>query len=433
MKKKWIAYGLVLSMAIGLAGCGADKNSEGAKENLKETEEVVEVKLVVWNSGAADIYAAALEEYNSSQDKIKLSVEMQSGDYNQYLGAKTAAKDLPDLFYVSSYSQVYDFAKNGLLQDLSDRPFVDKIYDQAKTAVTYDGKIYGYPEFYEWWGILYNKDLFDKAGITEIPKTFDEMKDVCAKLQAADITPFTAIYKDAWTVSQEFCSLLGGVLGDTEDISRWITDMNNGEGSFNVDGVDRVFEFMDLMKENSGQNYMDSDSSTGFYAFANQEAAMMFLSDAAMISVGGVNTELPIGFFAVPVTDNADDPLVVAGPTNAIVVNKNSKHLEEALEVLDHISNNEERWMKDVTGFYGAPLACMDFEPSEEISSKQYYQDLKAYIDEGKTRSTLFNELPNGASDTIGDVIQGYFANISDKDTVLENLDQEFKELAGSK
>ena len=57
---------------------------------------------------------------------------MQSGDYNQYLGAKTAAKDLPDLFEVSSYSQVYDFAQNGLLADVSDHEFVDKLYDNAK-------------------------------------------------------------------------------------------------------------------------------------------------------------------------------------------------------------------------------------------------------------------------------------------------------------
>lgn len=40
-----------------------------------------------------------------------------------------------------------------------------------------------------------------------MPETFDEMKAVCEKLQAANITPFTAIYKDNWTVSQEFCSL----------------------------------------------------------------------------------------------------------------------------------------------------------------------------------------------------------------------------------
>lgn len=433
MKKRWIACGMVLAMAAGLIGCASGTTAENAEGNLKETENAVEIKMAVWSSGASDIYAAGAESFNASQDKIKLSVEMQSGDYNQYLGAKTAAKDLPDLFYVSSYSQVYEFAENGLLQDLSDRPFVDKIYDQAREAVTYDGKVYGFPEVYEWWGIIYNQELFKKAEIEKVPETFDEMKEVCEKLQAADITPFTAIYKDNWTLNQEFCALMGGVLGDSDEISGWIEEMNSGKGSFQVDGIDRVFEFMDLMKENSGKNFMDSDSSTGFYAFANQEAAMMFLSDAAMISVGSVSTELPLGFFAVPVTDHAEDAQVVAGPTNAIVVNKNSKHLEEALEVLDYLSDGEEGWLKVFTGYYGAPLACMDFEPVEDIADKQYFKDLKAYVDEGKTRSTLFNELVNGASDIMGEQVQGYFADLSDKDTLIDNLDKEFKELVESK
>ena len=82
-----------------------------------------------------------------------------------------------------------------------------------------------------------------------MPETFDEMKAVCEKLQAANITPFTAIYKDNWTVSQEFCSLFGGVLGGKDKIDSWLDSMNKGEGSFKVDGVDRVFDFMDLMKE----------------------------------------------------------------------------------------------------------------------------------------------------------------------------------------
>ena len=38
---------------------------------------------------------------------------------------------------------------------------------------------------------FYNKDLFEQAGITEEPKTWDEFKDVCQKLKDAGITPMT--------------------------------------------------------------------------------------------------------------------------------------------------------------------------------------------------------------------------------------------------
>lgn len=62
-----------------------------------------------------------------------------------------------------------------------------------------------------------------------------------------------------------------------------------------MDGVDRVFDFMDLMKENSGQNYMVR-MPPQVLGFANQEAAMIFLSDAATISVGSVTQDLPTDF-----------------------------------------------------------------------------------------------------------------------------------------
>ena len=43
---------------------------------------------------------------------------------------------------------------------------------------------------------FYNKDLFEQAGITEEPKTWDEFKDVCQKLKDAGIQPFNYSDKD---------------------------------------------------------------------------------------------------------------------------------------------------------------------------------------------------------------------------------------------
>lgn len=429
MKKRIgiVRAALLLTSSV-LAGCGSGGTSQNSDEGGK-----TKVTMAVWVSGAASRYDQIAENFNKTHDDIEFTVEMQSGDYNQYLGNKKAANDLPDLFYLSSFTQLQEFAASGSLADLSDCAFADKIYDSAKAAVTYDDKIYGFPEMYEYWGILYNYDLFEQAGITEIPKTFDELKEVCEKLDAAGITPFSAMYKDAWVVGQEFCALQGGAIdnGNADAIQEWISEINSGNGSFEVDGTDRVFEFIDLLKEYSGNNYMDADSSTGYDTFANEKAAMNFLSDAALIGVSNVTTDLDIGYFAVPMTDNPEDPQLVGGPTNAIVVNEDSKNKEAAMEVLDWISSGEENsWLSIAEGYYGAPLACLDYEAPEEVTSLRYYQDLMQYINAGKTRSTLFNELLTGASDEIGNIVQGYYAGMKDKDRTLEELDSKFKEMA---
>jgi len=45
--------------------------------------------------------------------------------------------------------------------------------------------------------VMYNKDLFDKAGISSLPKTWDELLDACAKLKAIGIPGITV--DDAYT------------------------------------------------------------------------------------------------------------------------------------------------------------------------------------------------------------------------------------------
>ena len=60
-----------------------------------------------------------------------------------------------------------------------------------------------------------------------------------------------------------------------ETMSHEFTDMNAGKGSFRNDNSSLEFEFMDMMKKNSGGNYMDADSTSGFNAFASGEAAMI--------------------------------------------------------------------------------------------------------------------------------------------------------------
>ena len=108
---------------------------------------------------------------------------------------------------------------------------------------------------------------------------------------------------------------------------------------------------------------------------------------------------------------------------------QNGEHLDEALEVLDYIGDGGD-WLKTVTNSYGGFMACMDIEADDEIASKDYYKDLKAYMDAGKVRSTLWNQLPSGASDVLGDDVQGYFAGITDEDQTLDALDEGFKKLA---
>ena len=134
MKRRLIS--LVMAAAMGTVLLGSATEAYAASDE-KET-----VKLAVWSSGAAENFQKGADEFNARQDKVNFVVEMLTGDYAQYLGAKAASDDLPDMFFLNPYTQVQQFAETGRLMDLSEEAFTSKIYDSVKDACSYDGKVY---------------------------------------------------------------------------------------------------------------------------------------------------------------------------------------------------------------------------------------------------------------------------------------------------
>ena len=423
MKRKLIAISLTIITALSVAGCSNGSSSQDTSNS--NSDDKTTVKLVVWSSGAAENFQKGADAFNQRQDKINFEVEMQTGDYSQYLGAKVASEDLPDMFFLNPYSQVQQFAENDRILDLSDQDFNSKIYDSAKAACTYDGKTYAYPMCVEMLGIYYNVDLFQEAGIDKVPTTFAELEEACEKLQANNITPFAATYKDSWTLNHLFSCLQGNAV---EDATTWIDEMNSGTGSFKTSKSDEVFRFMDLMKENSGSNYMDSDSTAGYNAFASGEAAMIASGEFSLLNVESVNPDLNVGLFGIPSTDDSNDAKLDVDVGICIAVNKNTPHLEETLEVLDYISDNTdtEGWMHYTADSMGAAPAAMPYETQIDA---QYYEDYTNYMNSGNTKPWIYLQLASGTSDMIGPVIQGYFTGTTNMDETLSSMDSQYKDL----
>jgi raffinose/stachyose/melibiose transport system substrate-binding protein len=76
------------------------------------------------------------------------------------------------------------------------------------------GKLYGIPVSADLWVIYYNKKLFQDAGVTELPKTLDELLAVVPKFKAKGIIPMTTDGKDAWPLCITFDQLAWRLSGD---------------------------------------------------------------------------------------------------------------------------------------------------------------------------------------------------------------------------
>jgi multiple sugar transport system substrate-binding protein len=124
-----------------------------------------------------------------------------------------------------------EFASAGFLMPLDKyvTPDVRKnFFEGSLQGATFKDKLYGLP-WYQSLGVLfYRKDILDKAGL-QPPKTFDEMTDMAAKLQTADMYGYVFAGFKNEGLSAMWLELLWGFGGEYWDASSGKVLVNSPE------------------------------------------------------------------------------------------------------------------------------------------------------------------------------------------------------------
>ena len=113
----------------------------------------------------------------------------------------------PDVVFWYSGNRMRQFSKPGLFEDVSSlfTPAVKaELGPLAVDLVSDGGKQFAVPYSYYQWGLFYRKDILDKAGIAEFPKTWDGLLSTCDKLNAAGVAPVAIGTKDLWPTAGWF-------------------------------------------------------------------------------------------------------------------------------------------------------------------------------------------------------------------------------------
>jgi ABC-type glycerol-3-phosphate transport system substrate-binding protein len=105
---------------------------------------------------------------------------------------------LPDIM-IGKAQDVPTWAGQGVLADLSGKPYLKNVLDPAVVSGSYKGKVYGVVFNALYQGVYYNRKIFKDNGIA-VPKTQAELKKVIDKLNGLGIKPFATHFKDAWSI-----------------------------------------------------------------------------------------------------------------------------------------------------------------------------------------------------------------------------------------
>ena len=443
MTKKSLAVLLSAAMMVSvLAGCGGADNStsdnsqtqEAANTETADAAETAEpeaeadgaeaggdqIVLKVFDAHAygLDEYAEMVEAFEKDHPGVTIEVQHAANDSNTLLQSRVNSGDVPDVFDVESgtsakayYEYAYDWTNDTDVTDLFNA-------DALETGRDDDGKIKSLPWTYENMGILYNKDCFETAGITELPTTIDELEEACKKLEAAGIAAFAIPAKETWVLGQLATHFM---MDKSLDAGGTADALKSGEKQFaDLPNWQNLFKFLDLSVTYGPDKPLEIDWETSENMLANGEAAMIHMGDWCQSTLDSFNPDANLAFLPCPVGSSADDCTLLSSCNWTYLVNKDSENLELAKEYLVYILTSDmgQYWMCEGVG--NVPGVKTDKEVAGRLAN-----DAKTYIAEQKTNGWIHTIAPTSYNETCGPYLQAYMLGEMSADEVTQ-LFQEF-------
>ncbi|MGW7301170.1 extracellular solute-binding protein [Streptomyces sp. NPDC054829] len=181
MRRGIAATALVASLALAATACGSDGDSGDKADGP--------VTITWWDTSnatnEAPTYKALVKEFEAANKNIKVKyVNVPFDQAQNKFDTAAGSKGAPDILR-SEVGWTPAFAKKGFFlpldgtEALADQSkFKSNLIEQAK----YEGKTYGVPFTTDTLAFVYNKALFEKAGV-DVPENWGDLKKAAAKIK----------------------------------------------------------------------------------------------------------------------------------------------------------------------------------------------------------------------------------------------------------
>lgn len=370
---------------------------------------------------------AALKEYASVYSEtagFNVKIESVGGgaDYSGSLKAALQSGNMPDIFVIEGQGG-YDIWADYIL-DVSDQPFAQ----DTGVAFTVDGKAYGFPVAVEGFGLAYNKDLLEKAGVDPAALTTrDALEEAFVKLDGmkeelgidAVVAMATSVAGGmTWvTGNQCFSAYLSGYLpyGDRSIIDKTLA------GEVDRDRLTDYAKFVNLLFDYADQDVcVNGNYDAQINMFATGKA--VFCHQGNWIDPNLVTLEeqtgvkLNLGFIGEVFLNEPTTSLMISAPS-WYCVNSQSANKEEALQFLNDMVTTEagQDYMVNKAGMVPA-FASVTIEPAGDLSRAV----MKANA-AGDAYSWGFGSLPDGfGMNNLGPIFELLAQDAIDVDTFVD-------------
>lgn len=337
--KKRIALGLALLMlfSVMFSGCGGQTQTTETTANVSQQTTAAATTQAASTVNGKIVFMSHridLEDFlNSAAAKFHekypgAEVEMQTNkDYVNTLKVRISSGEAPDVFlYDASMLPPGQYLADTLipLDDMGYTNETIKYYDSPDH--TFNGKHYGLTMAMMVTGILAKKDTLTSAGITEYPKTLDELYAVADKLKAKGIPAFASMVKNNWPLNNWDTVTDSNITGSYDD---YIKNMVNSDAPFTADSpIGKTMAFLRSMLK---KGYFDKDMTSSDWDVVRKQmdtVGMLMLANYGIGALEGLKPD-QIAFFPLPV-DNKGTLLSTASKDYDYGIPKTSKNPDTA-------------------------------------------------------------------------------------------------------
>lgn len=183
MRRGISAVAMAAAIVLGVTACGGSSSDSKSDKGSAKTPASVSGTITYWDTSdaknEAPTYKALIADFEAKYPKIK--VDYQNVDFTtveqKFKASAQNGKGAPDVVR-TDVGLIPEYASLHYIAPLDGTPALADTGDFLAgplNTTKYDGKTYGVPSVTDTLGLLYNKDIFAKAGITAPPTTWDEL------------------------------------------------------------------------------------------------------------------------------------------------------------------------------------------------------------------------------------------------------------------
>ena len=336
MKNAWKGAAAVAAVvALALTGCsnpGTSTTTGGSAAWPAQNHSLKGTTLTIWAATNDTTIPTTVIKGFEKLTGANVKVVTIPDPYEQSVQTKIATGDKPDLaFWQPTASELTELNAPTNMQSLNGAPWVSTVKPALQNITGLLGKtryaaLISTPALE---GVYYNKEVFAKAGITSLPKNWNDFVALAAKFKAAGVTPFYEMGGDKWA-TQWWVQVQ---LADAAKNGLWTKINNNTEKFTDPTILKTIQNYQDLIND----GYFNSDIKTG--TFIDQGNALLGGKVAMVMQVNSFFTELQasantatlnkkIGFFPISTTGNI--ATFIPDQSNSLVAFKTGNAKQEA-------------------------------------------------------------------------------------------------------